>query len=131
MLPDGYLIEWGGRFENFNNGKKQILTIVPFIILLIAFLLYKIFGKVKKVLIIFSSVPFALSGAIFLIYLCQIPITISVYIGFIALVGIGLLNSIILISTFKKSIGLRQTHQCIKSDIKTTYSKRIGSHFIY
>ena len=53
MLPDGYLIEWGGRFENFNNGKKQILTIVPFIILLIAFLLYKIFGKVKKVLIIF------------------------------------------------------------------------------
>ena len=65
MLPDGYLIEWGGRFENFNNGKKQILTIVPFIILLIAFLLYKIFGKVKKVLIIFSSVPFALSGAIF------------------------------------------------------------------
>ncbi len=109
MLPDGYLIEWGGRFENFNNGKKQILTIVPFIILLIAFLLYKIFGKVKKVLIIFSSVPFALSGAIFLIYLCQIPITISVYIGFIALIGIGLLNSIILISTFKKTRNIEES----------------------
>jgi cobalt-zinc-cadmium resistance protein CzcA len=109
MLPDGYLIEWGGRFENFNNGKKQILTIVPFIILLIAFLLYKIFGKVKKVLIIFSSVPFALSGAIFLIYLCQIPITISVYIGFIALIGIGLLNSIILISTFKKTGNIEES----------------------
>ena len=109
MLPDGYLIEWGGRFENFNNGKKQILTIVPFIIFLIAFLLYKIFGKIKKVLIIFSSVPFALSGAIFLIYLCKIPITISVYIGFIALVGIGLLNSIILISTFKKNRNIEES----------------------
>jgi cobalt-zinc-cadmium resistance protein CzcA len=50
-----------------------------------------------------------LSGAIFLIYLCQIPITISVYIGFIALIGIGLLNSIILISTFKKTRNIEES----------------------
>lgn len=108
ILPSGYYIEWGGRFENFNSAKQQILIVIPLIILMISGILYKMFGDVKKVLIVFSSVPFALSGGIFLLFICQIPITISVYIGFIALIGIGLLNSIILIDTFKNNNDLRQ-----------------------
>ena len=106
ILPDGYNIKWSGRFENFNSAKKQILAAIPLIILVIAMLLFKMFGNWKKILIIFSSVPFALSGAIILLALCQIPITISVYIGFIALIGISLLNSIILINTFKTTRNL-------------------------
>jgi heavy metal efflux system protein len=109
IIPAGYYIEWGGRFENFNSAKKQIFIIIPLIVLMIFGMLYKMFGDVKKVLIIFSSVPFALSGAIALLFICQIPITISVYIGFIALIGISLLNSIILIDTFKNNNDLRLT----------------------
>ena len=107
IIPNGYYLEWGGRFENFNSAKRQIIIIIPLIILMIAGMLYKMFGDIKKVLIVFSAVPFALSGAIVLLFICQIPITISVYIGFIALIGIGLLNSIILIDTFKNNNDLR------------------------
>jgi cobalt-zinc-cadmium resistance protein CzcA len=109
ILPDGYFIEWGGRFENLNSAKKQIFTIVPIILAIIFVLLSRMFSDLKKVLIIFSSVPFALSGAIILLFICQISITISVYIGFIALIGISLLNSIILIDTFKNNGDLKLT----------------------
>ena len=107
ILPSGYYLEWGGRFKNFNSAKQQIFVVIPLIILMIFGMLYKMFGDVKRVLIVFSAVPFALSGAILLLFICQIPITISVYIGFIALIGIGLLNSIILIDTFKNNNDLK------------------------
>jgi cobalt-zinc-cadmium resistance protein CzcA len=109
IIPTGYYIEWGGRFENFNSAKKQIFIVIPLIVLMIFGMLYKMFGDMRKVLIIFSSVPFALSGAIALLFICQIPITISVYVGFIALIGISLLNSIILIDTFAKNNDLKLT----------------------
>ncbi len=109
ILPTGYYIEWGGRFENLNSARKQIFLIIPLIILTIFGMLYKMFGDAKKVLIVFSAVPFALSGAILLLFICQIPITISVYVGFIALIGISLLNSIILIDTFSKNNDLKLT----------------------
>jgi cobalt-zinc-cadmium resistance protein CzcA len=109
ILPDGYGIEWSGRFKNFNNAKRQIIAVIPILILLIGLMLFKVFGNPYKVLIIFSSIPFGLSGGIFLLALCQIPITISVYIGFIALIGISLLNSIILINTFKINFDIRAT----------------------
>jgi len=109
ILPSGYNIEWGGRFENLDSAKKQIFIIIPLILLTIFFILYKMFGSLKKVMIVFSSVPFALSGAVLLLFICNIPITISVYIGFIALIGISLLNSIILIDTFKNNNDLRLT----------------------
>ena len=103
ILPNGYYLEWGGKFENFASAKKKIFILIPFVIALIFFLLYKIFADFKKVLIVFSSVPFAISGAILLLFIFKISITISVYIGFIALIGISLLNSIILLNTFKET----------------------------
>jgi heavy metal efflux system protein len=109
IVPSGYYLEWGGRFENLNSAKKQIFLVIPLIILTIFGMLYKMFGDVKKVLIVFSAVPFALSGGILLLFICQIPITISVYVGFIALIGISLLNSIILIDTFKNNNDLKLT----------------------
>ena len=107
IMPNGYYIEWGGRFENLDSAKKQIFVVIPIILLMIFGMLYKMFGDVRKVLVVFSSVPFALSGAIVLLFICHIPITVSVYIGFIALIGISLLNSIILIDTYKNNNDLR------------------------
>ncbi len=107
ILPEGYKLVWGGRFENLQSAKKQIFTIIPLIIFLIFFILYKMFGSYQKALVVFSSVPFALSGGIVLLFLCQIPITISVYIGFIALIGISLLNSIILINSLDEMANIK------------------------
>ncbi len=106
ILPNGYKIEWGGRFENFNSAKKQILIVIPVIILMIFLILFKMFNNIGKVLVIFSAVPFAISGAILMLFIFQIPITISVYIGFIALIGISILNSIILLDTVENSENL-------------------------
>ncbi len=107
IVPEGYLLQWGGRFENLKSAKKQIFTIIWLIIFLIFFILYKMFGSAKKAAVVFSSVPFALSGAIVLLFVCSIPITISVYIGFIALIGISLLNSIILINSLAENSDIR------------------------
>lgn len=107
VLPSGYTIEWKGRFKNFNNAKQKIFTTIPIIILAIFFILLKMFGDYRKVFIVLSSVPFALSGAIVLLFICRIPITISVYVGFIALIGISLLNSIILINSLNKNEDLK------------------------
>ncbi len=107
LLPEGYFIEWGGRFENFNNAKKQIMLTIPIISLLIFLILYQMFKSLRKILVMFSSIPFALSGSIILLYICQIPITVSVYVGFIALIGISLLNSIILIDSQNQNPDIR------------------------
>ncbi len=106
-MPDGFFIEWGGRFENFNNAKKQIMLTIPIISLLIFLILYQMFKNLRKILVMFSSIPFALSGSIILLYICQIPITVSVYVGFIALIGISLLNSIILIDSQNQNPDIR------------------------
>jgi len=108
ILPPNYTIEWQGRFKNFNNGKRQILLVIPIIILAIFFILYKLFNNLKIVLIIFSSIPFALSGAIILLFIFSIKITISVYVGFIALIGISLLNSIILLDHLRNNCDIKQ-----------------------
>lgn len=108
ILPKGYYIEWGGRFHNLLNAKKQIFTAVPIILAIITFLLYRMFKSAKEVAIVFSSVPFGISGGIVLLFVCRTPITISVYIGFIALIGISLLNSIILLDTVNKVHDIKQ-----------------------
>ncbi len=107
ILPSDYTIEWKGRFKNLNNAKNKIFTLIPLILLTIFFILYKMFRDYRKVFIVLSSVPFALSGAIVLLFICHIPITISVYVGFIALIGISLLNSIILINSLSKNADLK------------------------
>ncbi len=127
ILPEGYYIEWGGRFKNFNNAKKQILTIVPLIILVIFFMLYKLFKCYKTVLIIFSSIPFALSGAIFLLFIFSIKITISVYVGFIALIGISLLNSIILLDHLRSNCDIKQVcNQRLRPILMTAIVASLG-----
>ncbi|NBV07054.1 MAG: efflux RND transporter permease subunit [Proteobacteria bacterium] len=107
IVPNGYTLEWGGRFENLSNAKKQIFTIIPLMIFAIFFILYKMFKSAAKTLVVFSCVPFALSGAIVFLFVFQIPITISVYVGFIALIGISLLNSIILINSLNDQNDLK------------------------
>ena len=103
IIPEGYTLEWGGKFNNMQSAKKQILLIVPIIFLAIIFVLYKVFHNIKQVAIVISSVPFAISGGIIMLYVFNVPITISAYIGFIVLTGIGLLNSIILVDTIAKA----------------------------
>lgn len=100
-LPVGYTIDYGGQFENLKTAKDRLLVAVPIALLLIFILLYFAFKSVKEALLIYSAIPMATVGGVALLYIRDLPFSISAGVGFIALFGIAVLNGIILIEEFK------------------------------
>lgn len=101
-LPPGYLITWGGQFENQERATKRLFIVVPLALLLIFGLLYIMFGSVRYSLIIILNVPFAAVGGIAALWLRGLNFNLSGSIGFIALFGVAVLNGVVLISYFNK-----------------------------
>lgn len=101
-LPAGYLITWGGQFENQERATKRLFIVVPLALLLIFGLLYVMFGSVKHSLIIILNVPFAAVGGIAALWLRGLNFNLSGSIGFIALFGVAVLNGVVMISYFNK-----------------------------
>ncbi|MCB0686480.1 MAG: CusA/CzcA family heavy metal efflux RND transporter [Saprospiraceae bacterium] len=114
-LPTGYTIEYGGQFENLRTAKARLMIAVPIALILIFVLLYFAFGSVKEALIIYSAIPMSAVGGVLLLYLRDMPFSISAGVGFIALFGIAVLNGIVLIEEFKelKSHGITDINQRI------------------
>lgn len=97
-LPDGYFIEYGGAFKNLEMAKSRLKVVVPAALALIFILVYAAFGNFRQVLMIYSTIPMAVSGGIFALYLRAIPFSISAAVGFIALSGVAVLNGLMIIS---------------------------------
>ncbi|MCT4629558.1 CusA/CzcA family heavy metal efflux RND transporter [Winogradskyella sp.] len=101
-LPVGYNITYGGQFENLQTAKSRLLVAVPIALILIFILLYFAFKSLKEALLIFSAIPLAAVGGVLLLWLRDMPFSISAGVGFIALFGIAVLNGIVLIEHFKE-----------------------------
>tara|TARA_R110002050_G_scaffold149463_1_gene276036 strand:+ start:74717 stop:79045 length:4329 start_codon:yes stop_codon:yes gene_type:complete len=101
-LPAGYTISYGGQFENLRTARARLSVAVPIALLLIFVLLYFAFDSVKEALIIYSAIPMSAVGGVILLYLRDLPFSISAGVGFIALFGIAVLNGIVLIEEFKE-----------------------------
>lgn len=101
-LPVGYTITYGGQFENLQSAKSRLLVAVPIALILIFVLLYFAFKSVKEALMIYSAIPLAAVGGVLLLWLRDLPFSISAGVGFIALFGIAVLNGIVLIEHFKE-----------------------------
>mgnify|MGYP003866433769 CR=1 FL=1 len=101
-LPVGYTITYGGQFENLQSAKSRLLVAVPIALILIFVLLYFAFQSVKEALMIYSAIPLAAVGGVLLLWLRDLPFSISAGVGFIALFGIAVLNGIVLIEHFKE-----------------------------
>lgn len=101
-LPTGYTIDYGGQFENLQSAKNRLLIAVPVALILIFILLYFAFRSVRDALMIYSAIPLSAVGGIFLLYIRDMPFSISAGVGFIALFGIAVLNGIVLIEHFKE-----------------------------
>ncbi len=101
-LPVGYSITYGGQFENLESAKSRLLVAVPVSLVLIFVLLYFAFKSVKEALMIYTAIPLAAVGGILLLWLRDLPFSISAGVGFIALFGIAVLNGIVLIEHFKE-----------------------------
>jgi cobalt-zinc-cadmium resistance protein CzcA len=102
QLPPGYVLRWGGQFENLRAATERLAIAVPLALGLIFLLLYMAFGQLKPSLLIYLNVPFAAVGGVMLLALRGMPFSISAAIGFIALFGIAVLNGVVLLSTVKK-----------------------------
>lgn len=98
----GHELFLGGQFNNLERAKKRLLIIIPLTLALIIFILWREFSSFKDALIIFLCVPFAAFGGVFALYLRDIHLSLSAAVGFIALIGIALLNGIVLLTIFNQ-----------------------------
>jgi cobalt-zinc-cadmium resistance protein CzcA len=97
-LPDGYWIGWGGQFENLIAAKNRLYVVVPLAMGLIFVLLFATFGNFKSALLVFTGVPFSLTGGIFALWVMGMNFSVSAAIGFIALSGIAVLNGVVMMT---------------------------------
>ena len=119
-LPTGYSISYGGQFENLESATKRLQIAVPIALVLIFILLYFALNTLKDALLIFTAIPFSAVGGVFLLWLRDMPFSISAGVGFIALFGIAVLNGIILVEYFKdlQKSGKPLNHQNIMKATK-------------
>lgn len=103
-LPEGYVIDWGGQFENLANAKVRFLIVVPVTLLLVFFLLFFSLKNLREVLLIYTGIPFAAVGGVFALWARAMPFSVSAAVGFIALGGIAVLNGQILVSAIRAFI---------------------------
>lgn len=105
-VPPGYWTAWGGTFEQLQSAAKRLQIVVPVSLLLVFTLLFMMFGNFKDGLLVFTGVPFGLTGGIAALWLRDIPLSISAGVGFIALSGVAVLNGLVMISFIRM---LRET----------------------
>ncbi|HEY1148596.1 MAG TPA: CusA/CzcA family heavy metal efflux RND transporter [Pseudoduganella sp.] len=105
QLPAGYWTSWGGTFEQLQSATRRLQLVVPLALGLVFTLLFIMFGNVKDGLLVFTGIPFALTGGIAALALRGIPLSISAAVGFIALCGVAVLNGLVMISFIR---GLRE-----------------------
>ena len=106
-LPSGYWLGYGGQFENLSSAKARMQMVVPLAFIMIFILLMAVFHQFKDSLLVFSGVPFALSGGLVALWFRDIPLSMSAGVGFIALSGVAVLNGLVMLTFIKE---LRQQY---------------------
>ncbi len=96
-LPPGYYISWSGQYEFMLRVKEKLKFVVPITLLIIFVLLYFNFGSVTETLIVILSVPFAMVGSIWLLYILGYNMSIAVWVGIIALAGLAAQTGVVMI----------------------------------
>jgi len=136
QLKPGYVINYGGQFENLESAKKRLMLAVPIALLLIFIFLHFAFKSLKDALLIFTSVPLSTVGGVLLLWIRGMPFSVSAGIGFIALFGVAVLNGIILIEYLKelmaegvkdwKELILKATKERLRPVLLTAASTMVG-----
>jgi cobalt-zinc-cadmium resistance protein CzcA len=104
QLPAGYWLGWGGQFENLAAARQRLMIVVPGCFVLIFLLLYSALGSPRDALLVFSAVPFALTGGVTALWLRDMPFSVSAAVGFIALSGVAVLNGLVMLTFVKQLI---------------------------
>ncbi len=103
-LPMGYTVEFGGQFENQQRAAATLSLVVPASIGLIFLLLFSTFGSVRQAVLVLSNIPLAMIGGVFALWLSGEYLSVPASVGFIALLGIAVLNGVVMVSYFNQLI---------------------------
>jgi cobalt-zinc-cadmium resistance protein CzcA len=121
-LPQGYYLEYAGTYEQLKSGKLRLMVAVPLTFVAVFILLMLTLGNLKHALLVFTGIPFAISGGILALTIRQMPFSISAGVGFIALAGIAVLNGLVMV-TFITSI--RSTSDTLRDAVIAGAQARI------
>ena len=102
QMPEGYSMKWGGQFENQQRAAARLAIVVPIALGLIFLLLFATFRSVKQSVLILSNIPFAMIGGVFALWLSGEYLSVPASVGFIALLGIAVLNGVVMVSYFNQ-----------------------------
>jgi cobalt-zinc-cadmium resistance protein CzcA len=102
-LPSGYTLSFGGEFESQQRAARNLLILIPIALLLIFIILFTTFNSTAKSALIIANIPFALMGGIIALYLSKEYLSVPASVGFIALLGVAVLNGIVMISYFEQT----------------------------
>ncbi|WP_343231881.1 efflux RND transporter permease subunit [Thermomonas sp.] len=135
QLPAGVHLEWSGQYENMQRAQARMQVVVPVTLALIFLLLYLNFRRVTESLIVMLSVPFALIGGIWLLWLLDYQLSVAVAVGFIALAGVAAETGVVMllyldqalqeIQARRQNDGLRPSHDDLQQAIITGAVERV------
>jgi heavy metal efflux system protein len=113
-LPPGVWIEWGGQIENLQSARQRLVLVIPLCFGAVLALLYGAVGSLRQALIIFTGVPFGLTGGVFSLWGVGMPFSISAAVGFIALSGVAVLNGLVLANSINGLVanGIEAAEAC-------------------
>ena len=100
--PAGYYYEWGGQFENQQRAATRLAIVVPVALGLIFLLLFTTFGSVRQAAMVLTNVPFAMIGGVAALWLTGEYLSVPASVGFIALIGIAVLNGVVMVTYFNQ-----------------------------
>lgn len=101
-LPPGYFVEYGGQFENQQRAAARLALVVPVALGLIFLILFFTFGSVRQTLLILFNVPLAMIGGVLMLGLTGLYLSVPASVGFIALLGIAVMNGVVMVNHFNE-----------------------------
>lgn len=102
-LPVGYTLNFGGEFENQQRAANNLMLVIPIALGLILIILFTTFGTLSKAGLILANIPFATMGGIIALYLSGEFLSVPASVGFIALLGVAVLNGVVMVSYFEQT----------------------------
>jgi Cu(I)/Ag(I) efflux system membrane protein CusA/SilA len=102
-FPPGYYATWSGQFEYMERAAAKMKIVIPITLLIIFLLLYLNFGRIAESLIVMLSVPFALVGGVWLLWLLDYNLSVAVAVGFIALAGVAAETGVVMLIYLEKA----------------------------
>ncbi len=101
-LPPNYRVTWGGQFENQQRAAARLAVVVPVALTLIFLLLFTTLGSVRQAVLVLANIPFALVGGVLALWVSGEYLSVPASVGFIALMGIAVLNGLVMMGTFNQ-----------------------------